>query len=141
MTYQESERYQRGRAVLAALGNDPDGIASWRDVDPDVGPELDRMLGEWCFGDVWGGEGLDPRSRRVVTLTAVAMHGRVPMIRAHVAGALEQGFTRREVLEVFRHLIAYAGFPVGLFASQTAAEVFAEIDAEFAADGGDGGPA
>jgi 4-carboxymuconolactone decarboxylase len=124
-----SDRYERGQALLASMGNDPTGLATWRDVDPVVGPELDRLLGEYCFGDIWARDGLDLRTRRVVTLTTIAVLGRVPMLRSHIAGALEQGFTRREVLEVFTHMIAYAGFPVGLFAIMTAKELFDELDA------------
>jgi 4-carboxymuconolactone decarboxylase len=125
-----SERYERGKAVLASMGNDPEGIARWRDVDPVVGPELDRMLGEFCFGDVWARDGLDLRTRRIVTLTTIAVLGRMTLLKVHVKAALEQGLSRREILEVFTHMIAYAGFPVALSSIQIAQEAFAEIDGD-----------
>jgi 4-carboxymuconolactone decarboxylase len=125
-----SERYERGIAVLASMGNDPTGLARWRDVDPVVGPELDRMLGEFCFGDVWARDGLDLRTRRIVTLTTIGLLGRMTLLKVHVKAAIEQGLSRREILEVFTHMIAYAGFPVALSSIQVATEAFAEIDGE-----------
>lgn len=129
-----SDRYQRGQALLASMNNDPDGIASWQRVDPVVGPELARLLGEFCFGDIWTRDGLDKRTRRVITLTAIAVLGRTPMLESHIRGALAQGFSQREILEVFTHLIAYAGFPVGLSSVLVAEKVFKEIDAEAVAE-------
>jgi 4-carboxymuconolactone decarboxylase len=126
MTY--SDRYQRGRAVLASMNNDPDGMAAWARLGA-VGADLDRLLGEFCFGDVWAGDDLDKRTRRIITLTTVAVLGRMPMLESHVRGALEQGFTRQEILAVFKHLIPYAGFPVCLSSALAAERVFDEIDA------------
>lgn len=124
-----SERYARGQAILASMGNDPDGLRNHALRDPVVGPEVDRMLGEFCFGDVWARDGLDLRTRRIITLTSVATLSRPNYIEAHVRGALEQGFTRREIMEIFLHMVAYVGFPTTLSAMDVAGKVFAEVDA------------
>ena len=50
------------------------------------------MLGEFCFGDVWARDGLDLRTRRIVTLTTVATLSRPKYLRTHIRAALEQGF-------------------------------------------------
>ena len=125
----DSERYKAGAAVLEATGGSPAGIQRWQSVDPVVGPALDRMLGEFCFGDVWDREALDFKTRRIITLTTIAALGRPTLLKVHVKGALDQGFTRQEVLEVFVHMIPYAGFPVALSSIEVASAVFEEIDA------------
>ncbi|GEN79865.1 carboxymuconolactone decarboxylase family protein [Actinotalea fermentans] len=132
-SYETGERYLRGREVLASMNNDPDGLAFWRDVDPDVGPELDRLLGEHCFGDIWAGDGLDKRTRRIIVITTLANQNRMVQLHGHVKSALQQGFTKREILEIFRQLIAYAGFPTALSSVEVARNAFAEFDAETAA--------
>lgn len=124
------DRYARGVAVLEALNNDPTSMAAWRRVDPVVGPKLDRMLGEFCFGDVWAGDGLDLKTRRIVTLVTLATQGRSSALAGHIQMSLEQGFERSEVLELFVHLIPYVGFPTALAAVQTADEVFTQLDQE-----------
>jgi len=130
MTVQfDSDRYASGVAVLKATNTDPGGLQRWQSVDPVVGPELDRMLGEFCFGDVWARDGLDLRTRRIVTITTIAALGRPTLLKVHVRAALDQGFTRRDVLEIFVHMIPYAGFPVALSSIEVATAVFDEIDA------------
>ena len=52
----------------------------------------------------------------------LAALGRERQLRGHIAGALQQGISREEVLETIVHVIPYAGFPAGL----TALELFRE---------------
>lgn len=128
--YENGERYLNGERVLAETGTAPKALHHWRNLDPDVGPVIDRMLGEFCFGDVWDRPHLDYRTRRIVTITTIAVLGRPTLLRTHIRGALAQGMTRAEILEIFVHMIAYAGFPTALSCIEVAAEVFAAIDAE-----------
>jgi 4-carboxymuconolactone decarboxylase len=131
--YEESARYQNGERVLAETGVAPKALHHWRNIEPTVGPVLDRMLGEFCFGDVWAREELDYRTRRIITITTIATLGRPTLLRTHIKGALDQGIPRSEVLEIFIHMIPYAGFPVVLSCIEVAVEVFAAIDAQAAA--------
>ncbi len=126
--YEETERYQNGERVLIETGAPPKALHHWRNIDPHVGPALDRMLGEFCFGDVWDRPELDFRVRRIITITTIATLGRPTLLRTHIRGALAQGLSRSELMEVFVHMIPYAGFPVALSCVEVAAEVFAEID-------------
>lgn len=126
--YEDGERYHAGERVLIDTGAAPKALHHWRNIDPDVGPALDRMLGEFCFGDVWDRPALDYRTRRIITITTIATLGRPTLLRTHIKGALAQGFSRSDIMEIFVHLIPYAGFPVALSCVEVAAEVFAEID-------------
>ena len=126
--YENTPLYQKGEEVLIETGAAPKALHHWRNIEPTVGPVLDRMLGEFCFGDVWAREGLDYKTKRIITLTTIAVLGRPTLLRTHVRGALDQGFTREELLSVFIHMIPYAGFPVVLSCIEVAVEVFRTID-------------
>lgn len=126
--YEKSPLYQKGEEVLIETGAAPKALHHWRNIDPIVGPELDRMLGEFCFGDVWAREGLDFKTKRIITITTIAVLGRPTLLRTHIKGALDQGFTREELLLVFIHMIPYTGFPVVLSCIEVAVEVFRSID-------------
>jgi 4-carboxymuconolactone decarboxylase len=123
-----SDRYEQGIEIMRKIGSDPNGPKGYRKLDPVVGPALDRMLGEFCFGDVWAREALDLRTRRVITLTALAAQGKERAMPGHIKGALNQGFSRQEILEVFVQMIPYVGFPTTLAAIEVATNVFAEMD-------------
>lgn len=129
------DRYARAMEVLASMGNDPTSMANWRAVDPVVGPKIDQMLGEFCWGGVWADDALDLRTRRVVTLVANAVLGTTTPLSGHIRMSLEQGFDRQEVLNIFVHLIPYVGFPVALTAIQTAVDVFTALDQQEEGEG------
>jgi 4-carboxymuconolactone decarboxylase len=126
--YENNPLYQKGEEVLIETGATPKALHHWRNIEPIVGPELDRMLGEFCFGDVWAREGLDYKTKRIITITTIAVLGRPTLLRTHIRGALDQGFTREELLSVFIHMIPYAGFPIVLSCIEVAVEVFRTID-------------
>jgi 4-carboxymuconolactone decarboxylase len=49
-------------------------------------------------------------------------------IRLHVRGALNNGLTKEELMEVFMQSAIYCGVPAAFDAMRVAKEVFAEID-------------
>ena len=131
--YNASDRFQRGIDVMDDASIGSAGLAAIAATNGRIGPEVARMLGEFCFGDVWTHGSMDYRTKRIVTLATISALGRERQLRSHIAGALDQGFTREEVLDIFVHQIAYGGFPMGLSGIQVASEVFAERDAKAAA--------
>ena len=131
--YNASDRFQRGIDVMDEAAIDTSGMETMAASGDRIGPEVARMLGEFCFGDVWTHGSMDYRTKRIVTLATISALGRERQLRGHIAGALDQGFTREEILDIFVHQIAYGGFPMGLSGIQVASEVFAERDAKAAA--------
>ena len=128
--YRDSDRYQQGVELMESISMNPDGMDAIAAANGEVGPDVARMLGEFCFGDVWTHGPLDLRTKRVITLATISALGRERQLRGHIAGALAQGFTREEIQSIFVHQFAYGGFPMGLSGLQVAAEVFAELDAQ-----------
>lgn len=89
----------------------------------DITPKLaDQVL----FGDVWEREGLSPRDRSPVTVTALIALYRSDQLGSHLRLALESGLTRTELCEAITHLAFCAGWPNAMGA---AARLKAVLDA------------
>jgi 4-carboxymuconolactone decarboxylase len=65
----------------------------------DVSPALGAYTDEVLFGDVWRREGLSPRDRSLVTVSALIANGRAAQLRGHVGRALDNGVRPEEVAE------------------------------------------
>jgi alkylhydroperoxidase/carboxymuconolactone decarboxylase family protein YurZ len=81
---------------------------------------------------VWTREGLDRRTRSVITLSVLTSLGRENEIAMHVRAALRNGLTPVEIGEVFIHTAIYAGVP----ASNSAFAIAQEVIAAESAPGG-----
>jgi 4-carboxymuconolactone decarboxylase len=86
-----------------------------------------NFITRYAWGDVWTRDGLDRRSRSIITLTALTALGRENEIEMHVRGALRNGLTPDEIGEVLLHTAIYAGVPAANAAFAIAQRV---IDAE-----------
>jgi 4-carboxymuconolactone decarboxylase len=87
--------------------------------------DLQEQLNVNCWGDAWTRTGIDLKTRSIVTLTALAVSGKVNELKTHTLGALRNGCSADEIKEVFLHLIPYAGFPTAITAFQAAQPVVA----------------
>jgi 4-carboxymuconolactone decarboxylase len=92
--------------------------------------EVQDLITEFGYGSVWSRPGLPIALRSMLTLGLLAALNRPDQLKAHLRGALNVGVTRREIVEVFIHVILYCGAPAGLSAVKTAMETFHEWDAE-----------
>jgi len=90
--------------------------------------DLQDMVTKYCFGEVWGREGLGRNVRSMITLSLLAAQGRGEELRWHVKGALANGVTKEELKEVFLHTAIYAGIPAGVSAFFAAKEVFEQAE-------------
>jgi 4-carboxymuconolactone decarboxylase len=89
-----------------------------------------EFITRYAWGGVWTREGLDRRTRSVITLSVLTALGRENEIAMHVRAALRNGLTPQEIGEVFIHTAIYAGVPAANSAFAIAQKV---IDAESAA--------
>jgi 4-carboxymuconolactone decarboxylase len=86
-------------------------------------PELSLVN---VFGRLWARDGLDRRSRSLVTLGILIALGSTEELRIHFAIALQNGVTREELDEVVYHASGYAGFPAANTARIIGNEVFGD---------------
>jgi len=83
---------------------------------------------EYCWGYVWGREGLPKKTRSMLNLAMISALNRPHELKMHIAGALRNGVSREEICEVFLQVAIYCGVPAGVDSFRNAREVFAEID-------------
>lgn len=96
----------------------------------DMTAPLQKLITEWCWGEVWGRPQLDRRTRSFLNLAMLAALNRPNEMRIHLRGALNNGVTREEIREVVLQVAIYCGAPAALDAQKAAVEVFKAIDAE-----------
>lgn len=82
-----------------------------------------HLTTEMCWGYVWTRPGLDRKTRSLLNLAMLTALGKVPEIKLHVKGALNNGVTVGEIKEVLLHAAVYAGIPAALDAFKAAHEV------------------
>ena len=80
------------------------------------------------FGMFWSRPNLDLRSRSLCTVAQLAALGKTDELRAHLAGALNLGIRREELIEVLMQTACYAGVPAAVQALNAAAAVLAAKD-------------
>lgn len=126
-------RYSDGLSILQQVeGAERPSVL---DALEQIAPDLARYTVEFAYGDVYARPGLALAERQLATIAAlVALGYATPQLRFHVAGALNVGCSRREIVETMIHLCVYAGFPATLNALTVAREVFAEHPATDADD-------
>jgi 4-carboxymuconolactone decarboxylase len=76
-----------------------------------------------AWGDVWLREGLDLKTRSLITVAMLTALGKQHELKGHVRGALNNGATVAELQEVLLHASIYCGLPAAVEAFRAAAEV------------------
>ena len=92
--------------------------------------KLQEIVTRYCFGDIWQRDGLDQRSRSMVTLGMLVALGREHETKIHLQGALANGVTADEIREIMLHSFLYCGIPAAASGLKAAEEVLAAAGAE-----------
>ncbi len=88
-----------------------------------LAPDFFTMVREFCFGMFWSRDQLAIRDRSLITISLLAALNRQDELRGHIAGGLNVGLTRDEIVEALMHVAVYAGVPAAVSALGTAAAV------------------
>ncbi|MBU0652023.1 MAG: 4-carboxymuconolactone decarboxylase [Proteobacteria bacterium] len=123
----DKKRYEEGLAVRKAVLGAEHVEKSLRAADEFTRP-LQELVTEYCWGEIWTRPGLDRRTRSFLNLAMLTALNRPHEIKLHVRGALNNGLTKDELMEVFLQSAIYCGVPAALDAMRVAKEVFAEMD-------------
>ena len=91
---------------------------------------IQQFVTEAAWGGVWGRDGLDARSRSMITVAMLTALGRQHELAVHVRGALNNGVTARELQEILLQSAIYAGAPAALEAFRTAGAVLKDAGVE-----------
>lgn len=99
----------------------------------DFNKPLQELVTQYCWGEVWGREGLSKRDRSLLNLGMISILNRGHELKAHVRGALNNGLSRDEIREVLLQVAIYGGVPCAVDSFRLANEAFTDVDAEKAA--------
>ena len=95
----------------------------------EVSPDLANYVLEFIFGDLYNREGLDLKTKQIITITALAVLGNArPQLEYHIKAGLNIGLSRKEIIDIMTHISGYAGFPAALNGVNAAKEIFSKID-------------
>ena len=118
--------FELGREIRSSVLGKEFVDAAFKAAD-DFNMPMQELATEYCWGYVWGRPGLDKRTRSFLNLGMIAALNRPHELKIHVQGALRNGLTRQEIMEVFLQVAIYCGIPASLDAHSMAMEVFAEM--------------
>jgi 4-carboxymuconolactone decarboxylase len=114
--------YDKGLATRkAVLGEDYVNGALQKATD--FTRPLQDLVTRHAWGNTWQRDGLDLKTRSIVTVSMLVALGKMHELKIHVRGALNNGVTREELQEIFLHASVYCGFPAAVDAFRNAAEV------------------
>jgi 4-carboxymuconolactone decarboxylase len=123
----DQKTFEKGLAIRTDVVGKDYVERSMKSAD-DFNRPFQELVTEFCWGAVWGREGLSRKTRSMLNLAMITVLNRPHELRLHVAGALRNGVTKDEIREVFMQVAVYAGVPAGVDAFRIAREVFVEQD-------------
>lgn len=88
---------------------------------------MQEFISRNAWGTVWQRDGLDLKTRSLITVAMLVALGKPHELRGHVRGALNNGATPEELRELFLHATVYCGFPSAIDGFRTACEVIDEL--------------
>lgn len=119
------DRFERGlenrRAVLGA-----EYVAQAQSRTTSLDADFQRFITEYAWGEVWGREGLERKTRHLLTLALLAALGHEHELALHLRATSRTGVSPEEVREVFMQVAVYAGVPAANRAFAIAKEVLKE---------------
>ncbi|QTL05896.1 carboxymuconolactone decarboxylase family protein [Aquabacter sp. L1I39] len=124
----ETEMFQKGLAVRREVLGSAYVDRSVANADDFTAP-LQKLVTEWCWGEIWNRPGLDRRTRSFLNLAMLTALNRPHEIRLHVRGAINNGLTQEELKEIVLQAAIYCGVPAALDAMKVVVEVINEMKA------------
>ena len=97
--------------------------------------DVQNYITTHAWGAVWARRGddgeltLPKKTRSIMNLAMLAAINRPHELEIHLRGAINNGVTKKEMLEIFLHVATYAGAPAMVDAVRMARKVWTECEA------------
>ena len=102
--------YAAGMRVRRAVLGDAHVDRANAAID-DTTKDFQELITRYAWGSIWTRDGLDRRSRSMITLTALIARGHHDELAMHLRAALTNGLTPAEITEVILQSAIYCGVP------------------------------
>jgi 4-carboxymuconolactone decarboxylase len=121
----DKDLYEKGMAVRRQVLGDAYVDKATANID-DFNRDFQRILTEYCWGEVWTRQVLTNKQRSLNNLCILATLNRAAEFEMHVRGALKNGCTAAEIRDTLIQVAVYAGIPAGVEAFRIARKVLTE---------------
>ncbi len=115
----ESEMFAKGFENRKTVLGPTHVENSWQNAD-DFNRPAQRLVTEYCWGEVWGDQTIPFRVRSMLNLAMLTAMNQHHELGVHVKGALNNGVTPEEIQAVLMQAMVYCGAPAALAAFRTA---------------------
>ena len=119
------EMIEKGLATRRKVMGDKH-IAKRHDSDDKYTEQQQSLVSGFAWGEIWSRPQLPLKVRSLVTLAFICAANRMDELPGHVNGALNNGATPDEIIEVFVQAAVYCGFPASNTAVRHCVAVFKE---------------
>jgi 4-carboxymuconolactone decarboxylase len=121
----EENRFAKGLSVQVEIFGE--AIAKMQETAPSNQKHIQEYLSAFCFGDFYTRDGLDLKTRELLTLCIVSsLGGAEGQVKAHVQGNLNVGNDKETLISAITHCLPYMGFPRTLNALSCVNQVIPE---------------
>lgn len=91
---------------------------------------LQELVTKYCWGEVWSRPGLTRKMRSLINLAMLTALNRPHEVKLHVLGALNNGCTDEEIMEVLLQTAIYCGVPAAMDSFKIAREIVRDYRSE-----------
>lgn len=123
----DRKTYDKGLEIRSAVLGKAYVDKALADADDFTAP-LQDLVTEYCWGAVWGRDGLALKTRSMLTVAMISVLNRPHELRTHIKAALTNGVTRDEIREILLQVAIYGGMPAAVDSFRIAHETFSELD-------------
>lgn len=128
-----TDKFKRGLQVRREVLGD-EYVRKALDSATDYNWPMQEFVTEYCWDEIWNRPGLSRKDRSLLNLGMISALGRTNELKAHVRGAINNGWTKNELREVFLQVAVYCGVPAGIDSFRVAQDVIDAIEQEQASD-------
>jgi len=122
----QDEQFEQGLQMRKQVMGEAFVEKAFANVDAFTAP-LQEFVTRNAWGTSWCREGIDLKTRSLITLSMLTALGRSAEIKGHVRGAINNGASMEEILEVLLHAAIYCGMPLAIDAFRSAPGVLKEL--------------
>ncbi len=119
-------RYEQGMKVRrAVLGDAHVDRAEAQKTDFDT--DFQQFITEYAWGGVWAREGLERKTRHLLTIAILAALGKEHELDMHIRATAQTGLSPQEVREALLQVAIYAGLPAANQAFSVAKQAYTRM--------------
>jgi len=124
-----SELFEKGLQIRREVLGAEHVNASMSQAD-DFSRPLQELVTEYCWGNVWARPGLDRKTRSLINVAMLTALNRPHEVKLHLRGALNNGCSQNDIMEVLLQTAIYCGVPAAMDSLRVAKEFFHELESK-----------